>query len=226
MLWRCSIRWSRFISAKADLLEEPSTDQDEIEARLYLIGPAETPVDGLFSDSLAVVLEQVRPAAFLLRQRSIGEDAARDLRRIAREREVAFLIEDQADLAIAIEADGVHLNTIGQVQVTRGQLPRDHIIGADAGRSRHDAMEAGECGADYVAFGQFGDPVDDELLEMIAWWRDLFILPCLTYASNVDEAAKLADAGADFIGVSDAIWNHPEGPDTSARRIQAAIDKN
>ena len=207
-------------------MEEPSTDQDEIEARLYLIDPAETPVDGLFSDSLAAVLEQVRPAAFLLRRRSIGEDAARDLRRIAREREAAFLVEDQADLAVAIEADGVHLSAIDHVQATRGKLQRDHILGADARRSRHDAMEAGECGADYVAFGQFGDPVDDELLEMIAWWRDLFVLPCLTYASNVDEAAKLADAGVDFIGVSDAIWNHPEGPAMSARQLQAAIEKN
>ena len=85
---------------------------------------------------------------------------------------------------------------------------------------------AGDQGADYVAFGQPGQPLNEEILDLVAWWRDLFVLPCLAYAGNAEEAAVLAEAGTDFIGVSDAVWQDPESPAAGARRLQAVIEKN
>ncbi len=206
---------------------EPGGEQDEIGARLYLIGPAGTPAGGLFSDKLADVLEQVRPAAFLLpASLPTNRTAAEALRSLCTERGTAFFVRDDPDLAKALAADGLHQSDPGLVGSTRNALLKDQIVGADAGRSRHDAMSAGDDGADYVAFGQLGQPVDQEILDLIGWWRDVFVLPCLAYAETEDEAGKLADAGADFIGVSAAIWSEPDGPAARARRFQAAIDKN
>lgn len=84
-------------------------------------------------------------------------------------------------------------------------------------------MLAGDLGADYVTFGDAVQPMDEAVLDLITWWRDLFVLPCLAFASNAEEAAALAKAGTDFIGVSDAIWTHPENPASGARQFQDAI---
>lgn len=206
---------------------EPGIEQDEIDARLYLIGPAETPPGDLFSDRLAAVLEAVRPVAFLL-PISFGRDhaATSALRQLCAKHDTAFLVQNDPVLATNLAADGLHQSDVASIKKTRTVLTKDQILGADTKRSRHDAMEAGENGADYVAFGQFGDLVDDELVDIVAWWRDLFVLPCLTYADTLDDAARLADTGADFIGVSAAIWDHSDGPVAGARHMQAAIGKN
>ncbi len=208
-------------------MAEPGADSDEVEPRLYLIGPAEPLSGDLFSDQLADVLEQVLPAAFLLPAGlATNRPAAEALRKLCAERGTAFFVRDDPDLAIALAADGLHQSDPGLVGSTRDAMSKDQILGADAGRSRHDAMAAGESGADYVAFGQPDQPVGQEIIDLVSWWRDLFVLPCLAYANTVDDAKKLADAGADFIGISTAIWDNPEGPAERARRLQATIDKN
>lgn len=180
----------------------------------------------MFLDKLSTVFEQVAPAAFLLRQGSIGGEAAGDLRRLVMEREAAFLVESDLDLARTVAADGVHLTDPSMAGQARDKLMQDQILGVDVDLSRHDAMTAGEAGADYVAFGRQSRSHDSDMIDLVVWWRDLFVLPCLAYADDREQAASLAKAGADFIAVSDAVWNDPESPATGARRLQAAIGRN
>lgn len=210
-------------------MDGPAVDEDEVEPRLYLIGPAVMAVEGAFLDVLSAVFEQAEPAAFLLRRGSIragGEAMAGDLRHLAMARGAAFLVEDDLDLVRTVEADGIHLTGSSRVAHVRDALKKNQILGVDAGMSRHDAMTAGDAGADYVTFGQLGRHPCSDVVDLVTWWRDLFVLPCLAHASDADEAAVLYKAGADFIGVSDAVWNDAEGPATGARRLQAAIGKN
>jgi thiamine-phosphate pyrophosphorylase len=81
------------------------------------------------------------------------------------------------------------------------------IVGADAGRSRHDAMSLGEAGADYVGFGipaHVGDrgTARERQLDLVEWWSELFEVPCVALDADRDDLAALAGAGADFVALS------------------------
>ena len=95
-------------------------------------------------------------------------------------------------------------------------LKPDRIAGAGGLRSRHDAMLAGEAGADYVMFGEPDRlgvrPPLDALVERLEWWAEIFQPPCIGYAASLDEVSPLTQAGADFIAIGDWIWTHAQGP--------------
>ena len=127
----------------------------------------------------------------------------------AQEQLAAALVESDAQLARAANADGVHIpwskEPLAVYTGVRKLLGERATIGADAGRSRHDAMQLGEAGADYVAFG-IPPQVKDRAtavarrLELVAWWSEIFEVPVVAFdVETPAEAAELAAAGADFI---------------------------
>jgi thiamine-phosphate pyrophosphorylase len=100
------------------------------------------------------------------------------------------------------EVDGVHLADATQVAPLRLRLGKTAIVGAACRLSRHEAMVAGEAGADYVMFGAIDrlPTPGDELFELVGWWRQLFVLPCAAAGSLDPEIARaLLDAGADLL---------------------------
>ena len=113
-------------------------------------------------------------------------------------------------------ADGAHLIGIEALDRRAASLKPDRIAGAGGLRSRHDAMLAGETGADYVMFGEpdrrGGRPPFDAVEERLTWWAELFEIPCVGYAASPDEIAPLVQAGADFVALGDWIWTHEQGP--------------
>ena len=118
----------------------------------------------------------------------------------------------------------------GDPREARRLLGPDAQIGVTCHASRHLAMEAGEAGADYVAFGAFF-PTTTKTVEhhakpeILSWWQGLFELPCVAIGGiTPDNAAPLIEAGADFLAVSGAVWNHPEGPATAVRAFAALLD--
>lgn len=141
------------------------------------------------------------------------------LRPPAQKRGVAVLLNDRPDLAFETGCDGVH---IGQEDSTfaeaRQAVGPDAIIGITCHDSRHSAMEAGEKGADYVAFGAFfptetKDAKTQADLDLLKWWSDLFLVPCVAIGGITTENCRpLVKAGADFLAVSGGVWNHPKGP--------------
>ena len=182
--------------------------------------------DPVRGDAVAAVLGVLRPAGLLLRRSEASGgnlDVVGDLREVAETAGVAFLVEDDVDLALQVAADGVQHTDFSQVQNSRERLSEDHLIGAGAGLSRHDAMTAGEHGADYVTFGDEAGALDDEVVELVKWWRSTTVLPCLAHAADAEEVKRLAGAGTDFIGIASAIWDHPDGPVPAAHLMQEAI---
>ncbi|HEX8374791.1 MAG TPA: thiamine phosphate synthase, partial [Geminicoccaceae bacterium] len=135
----------------------------------------------------------------------------RPARQACHEAGVAFLVGDDLDRARGpLAADGVHLLEAARVPGARGLLGADALIGASCGRSRHDAMVAGEDGADYVTFA--GDA--ETVAELCAWWAELFTLPCAADLRGTDGAglAGMVVAGADFLALDEtAVWSHPDG---------------
>lgn len=187
--------------------------------QLYLISPLD--VGGAFPDRLARSLDAGPVAAFQFRVKGLDEhDAARlaePLQRICADRQVAFIINDSIGLAKRLGADGVHLGQDdGAVADARARLGRDAQIGVTCHDSRHLAMEAGEAGADYVAFGAFFPTTTKDVkhhaeVDILAWWQALFELPCVAIGGITPEnCAPLIRAGADFLAVSGAVWNGDE----------------
>jgi thiamine-phosphate pyrophosphorylase len=90
-------------------------------------------------------------------------------------------------------------------------------------------MEAGEAGADYVAFGAFY-PTTTKPSEyrpdpaILTWWQTLFGTPCVAIGGiTTDNARPLIEAGADFIAVSNAVWGSDEAAAVKAfERVFAA----
>jgi thiamine-phosphate pyrophosphorylase len=192
--------------------------------QLLLISPPELD-PARFEPQLAAALAGGGSAGFLLRLARPQDvrAAALRLQPVCAGR-VAFLLQDEVDLALELGADGVHSGAPGTVVAARAALGPERILGASCGASRHDAMVAGDAGADYIAFGDPGRPPTAEVHELIAWWSELFVLPCLVEgAASLADCAALASAGADFVGVSALVWQDARGPAASVAELRRAI---
>lgn len=191
------------------------------DTQLYLISPLE--VGGDFPDRLERALEAGKGVvtAFQFRVKGLdNHDAARlaePLQKICAAHDVGFVVNDSVTLAKRLKADGVHLGQgDGDIKEAREELGREVQIGATCHASKHLAMEAGEAGADYVAFGAFfdsGTKVTEHRaeLELLSWWSQLFELPCVAIGGiRPDNCGPLVEAGADFLAVSGSVWNGDE----------------
>ena len=200
--------------------------------QLYLISPAAIGPD--FADTLAAALDGGPVAAFQLRLKDVSDEevlrAAERLMLVCAARQTAFILNDRMDLAKACGADGVHLGqSDGDPREARRLLGPSGQIGVTCHDSRHFAMEAGEAGADYVAFGAFyptktkptpyrPDP------SILGWWSRLFEIPCVAIGGITPENGRaLVEAGADFLAVCSWIWEHPEGPGAAVRAFRDTL---
>jgi len=201
--------------------------------QLYLISPLD--VGGDFPEKLEQALAAAPVAAFQFRVKDITQhEAARlaePLQAICAAHGTAFIVNDDMALARRIGADGVHLGQgDGDPKEARRLLGPQAQIGITCHNSRHLAMEAGEAGADYVAFGAFF-PTSTKAVEhradpeILTWWQGLFELPCVAIGGiTTDNARTLVDAGADFLAVSAGVWAYPGGPAEAVRAFAAILD--
>ena len=216
--------------AEYDPLDFPAPPRTE-PAKLYLISPQEA--GGTFHDRLKAALEPGLAAAFQLRVKDLGEHElarlAEPLQRICADAEVAFIVNDSVSLAKRLGADGVHLGqSDGDIREARALLGPSAQIGKTCHDSRHLAMEAGEAGADYVAFGAFypttTKPSDYRPKpSILSWWSTVFEVPCVAIGGiTPDNARPLVEAGADFIAVCQAVWGN-EDPAAAVRAFEGAL---
>jgi thiamine-phosphate pyrophosphorylase len=204
------------------------------DCRLYLITPPAIPDLPAFAEVLKRALGAGDVAALQLRLKDLPDDAilraAEALLPVARAHDVAVLMNDRTDLAKRAGCDGVHLGQgDGDPVVARKLLGAEATIGVTCHASRHLAMEAGEMGADYVAFGAFfptGTKRTEHVAEtdLLEWWSEMFEIPCVAIGGiTAENCAPLVRARADFLAVVGAVWNHPDGPDAGVRAMNAAI---
>jgi thiamine-phosphate pyrophosphorylase len=198
---------------------------------LYLISPQE--VGGSFPDRLKSALEPGLATAFQLRVKNVGEHElarlAEPLQRICADADVAFIVNDNVALAKRLGADGIHLGQRdGEIREARAILGPSAQIGRTCHDSRHLAMEAGEAGADYVAFGAFYPTTtkpSDYRPEpsILTWWSTLFEIPCVAIGGiTPDNAEPLVAAGADFLAVCQAVWSKDD-PAEAVRAFSAIL---
>jgi thiamine-phosphate pyrophosphorylase len=183
--------------------------------RLYLITPPIadfTPYPLLFeaamaSCDVACVLLRISAAA------AAKERIVRKLAPLLQQQGVACLVADDPQWAVRVNADGVHLDGGGErLQSALRALKPSHIVGAGGLPTRDAAMTAGEAGADYVMFGgPGGAETHAQIGERVAWWAEIFNVPCVGYAHDLASIGELVRAGADFIALGDAVFADPRG---------------
>lgn len=202
-------------------------------SRLYLITPPQFDA-ATFPSSLAAALDAGDVACVQLRMKHVDDDGVRRaadlLRPIVQDRGAAFLMNDRADLALSTGCDGVHIGQEDQsYDEARRILGLGRIIGVTCHASRHLAVDAAEMGADYVAFGAFFPTATklakgDAEPELLHWWNEIMIVPSVAIGGITPEnCGVLVKAGADFIAVIAAVWNHPEGPAAAVKAFAKAI---
>ncbi|WP_370178582.1 thiamine phosphate synthase [Alteriqipengyuania sp.] len=221
-------------------MTDPNGVPPHIPTQLYLISPLD--VGGDFPARLGRALEAGKDhiTAFQFRVKGFEGTAsqheaaalAAPLQEICAAHDVAFIVNDDIALAKRLKADGVHLGQDdGTVAEARDALGMQVQIGVTCHASRHLAMEAGEAGADYVAFGAFfpsttkdkGDAERPEP-EILSWWSQIFELPCVAIGGITPEnCGPLIAAGADFLAVSGAIWNGDE--ELAVKAFVEALEK-
>jgi thiamine-phosphate pyrophosphorylase len=202
------------------------------DCQLYLVSPLD--VNGNFPERLREAISGGGVAAFQFRVKDVDQhQAARlaePLQSICAEHDVAFIVNDSISLAKRLGADGVHLGQgDGDPKEARAALGSSAQIGVTCHDSRHLAMEAGEAGADYVAFGAFFPTATKETFHrpdpsILGWWSALFEIPCVAIGGITPENGRvLVEAGADFLAVSNAVWSHPEGPAAAVKAFQQVL---
>ena len=209
--------------------------EDVSRCRLYLITPQSFTDTELAKEALTEALSGGDVACEQLRLKD-GDDAAiisvaEALIPICHAKDVAFLINDRPDLALEVGADGVH---IGQddmpVAEARKLLGPDASIGVTCHDSMHLAYQAGEGGADYVAFGAFYPSNTKEVryhpsLNLLNVWDEVTEVPCVAIGGiTASTAGELARAGAHFVAVCAGVWDYPSGPKAAVAAINAALE--
>ncbi len=201
--------------------------------RLYLITPPQFEL-AVFADSLAAALDGGDVACVQLRLKDTDNDTIREaiekLMPVCHASDVAFVVNDRPDLAAECGADGAHIGADdGKFGNARRLLGDAAILGVSCYNSRHAAIEAGEAGADYVAFGAFYQtqskmPRSRATPEILEWWHQLSIVQSVAIGGiTAENCAPLVRAGADFLAVIAAVWDHPDGPGAGVKAINDAI---
>jgi thiamine-phosphate pyrophosphorylase len=198
--------------------------------RLYLATPpVADPADIL--KVLPALLSAADIAAVLLRLAPADErtiiSRIKTVAQPVQDAGVALLLDGHAELVARGGADGANLSGIAAMEESLASLKPDRIAGVGALETRHEAMMAGEAGADYVLFGEpdeTGDrPSTDAIVERLAWWAEVFEVPCVGYAASLDDAGRFTRAGADFILAGDLIWNDARGARASLIDVQKIV---
>ena len=194
--------------------------------RLYLISPPKLSAAN-FLDPLKEALSGGDVASFQLRLKDASDDEIRratdTLRPVVQAHGTAFILNDRPDLAAEMGCDGVHVGQEDAPYADARQRMPNGIVGVTCHDSRHLAMEAGEAGADYVAFGAFfptqtKEPKTSADIDLLKWWGEMMVVPCVAIGGiTVANAPALVEAGADFLAVAGGVWDHPDGPETAVK---------
>lgn len=217
-------------------MSEPTRERP----RLYLITPPQIEDVPTFVDQFRAAVQGGDVASLQVRLKKGDEidlaatrAVAQAVKRICTAEHIALFVNDSPQLARALQVDGVHLGMDDMdIAEARDLIGPDMIIGATCKNSKHQAMIAGEAGADYVAFGAFHPtstkadttPADPEIL---TWCQMFLTLPCVAIGGiTLANAGPLLTAGADFLAVSSGVWDHQDGPAAAVAMFNRIIDES
>lgn len=200
--------------------------------RLYLATPDVDDPASLLAQ-LPALLAAADVAAVLVRLKETDQrtmiSRIKALAPVVQNAGAALLVDGHPEIVARGGADGAHLAGIAALEEAMPSLKPDRIAGVGGLETRHESMNAGEMGADYVLFGEPNEkgqrPSAEAIAERLDWWAELFEPPCVGFADTFEEAHDFAASGADFVLVGDLVWADPRGPKAALIEADAAIKK-
>jgi thiamine-phosphate pyrophosphorylase len=212
-----------------------------VAPRLVLITPVLTDIEAFrlpFTEALAA--GQI--ASVILRLGPADErtlvNRVKSLAPIAQDQDAALVVDivgaeelghDPAQIATRGGADGIHVEDADELRRLRERYRDSHIIGAGRLGTRHDAMQAGEVGADYVLFGEQdasgARPDLADVIERAHWWAEIFETPCIAVAPTLDALQEVATTGVEFVALDNAVWGHDAGPRAAVDTALAILER-
>jgi len=201
-------------------IAEPRRPAPRLYLSVPLVGGRASIDPALVSAALGATLSAADVAAVLLRLPATDDrsliNQAKSFVPTVHDRGVALLLQDRPDIAVRAGADGAHMSDLEEFEGALATLKPDRIVGCGALTTRHDAMLVAEKGADYVMFGEPDAgghrPSFETILERVAWWSEVFEIPCIGWAGSAAEIEPIVKAGADFVAVGDWIFLDTRGP--------------
>ncbi len=184
--------------------------------------------------TLPDLLRAADVAAVLLKFAPVDErsmiQCAKTIAPIVQATGAALLLDEHFELAARAGADGANISGVDALEDALATLKPDRILGVGGLNTRHDAMLAGEAGADYVLFGEPDEsgvrPSADAIFKRLHWWAEVFEPPCVGYAGTPEEAGLFAETGTDFIFVGDFVWQDSRGPRAALAEVSEIIQKH
>ncbi len=164
-------------------------------------------VESAIADGAQLV--QYRDKSFAAARRLTEAQA---LRAITSASATLLIINDDIELAVAVNADGVHLGRNDADLVSaRARLGPRCVIGVSCYNELERAYAAQRAGADYVAFGSFfPSPTKPHAVradvELIRAWRNERIAACAIGGITLENAGPLVEAGVDMLAIITALW--------------------
>ncbi|QQO35310.1 thiamine phosphate synthase [Bradyrhizobium diazoefficiens] len=200
--------------------------------RLYLATPVVDDPASLLAE-LPALLAAADVAAVLVRLKETDQrtmiSRIKALAPVVQNAGAAVLVDGHPDIVARGGADGAHLAGIAALEEAMPSLKPDRIAGVGGLETRHESMNAGEMGADYVLFGEPDAkgqrPSSQAIAERLDWWAELFEPPCVGFATSFAEAHDFAASGADFVLVGDLVWADSRGPKAALIEADAAIKR-
>lgn len=145
------------------------------------------------------------------------------LLQLCRTHGVPLIVNDHLDLALAIDADGIHLGEHdASIAIARQRLGKQKIVGASCYNDPNLGRAAQAQGADYVAFGAFYPTATKRntvvaTLDTLHQAKAELTVPVVCIGGiSVDNVLPLVQAGADAIAVSHALYRVAQVYETAA----------
>lgn len=184
-----------------------------------LVAKMRAALDGGPVDAVILALPDLDDRAKINYAKAIAE--------IVQPQGAALVIDGEFETVMRSGADGIHIRTPQGLDAILDRDPKhERMIGVGGMRTRHEAMEAAEAGADYILFGEPRPdgfiPPFDETLDAAAWWAELFNTPGIAFAGQIGDVGRLAATGIEFIGLGSAVFDHPDGP---ASAVKLALEQ-
>lgn len=188
---------------------------------LYAITPDSTDRDALLIKVEAALLGGVRIVQYRNKRSTLNLrqhlETASALAKLCRQHQAIFIVNDDANLALNIGADGVHLGKDdGDIASARKLLGKEAIIGVSCYDNLSRALQAQEQGANYVAFGaMFSSSTKPDApratLELLREGKAQLNIPIVAIGGiTLHNAADVVDAGADALAVINALFDAPD----------------
>lgn len=204
--------------------------------QIYLISPPKI-ILSEFVVSLKNALSSNLVPVFQLRLKEYSQidvaKIAKQIQKVCKDYNCQLILNDYPNIALDLELDGVHLGEHdAKIADVRKQVPDHFTIGASCYNSKHRAMQAGEDGANYLAFGAFFPTTTKQIkyyadVELLQWATELLNLPIVAIGGiTASNCANLVANKADFLAVISFVWQHSLGEKEALNQLNLAINKS